>query len=310
MPFKRCASCGKEFLAQSDSQDICRPDCAGPQTMELEAKRVEGTWWYFPLFFLCCCIATYMIYDNAYDVELFLIRNVSFMRPMMARKLAEAVPDSLDQFIDGVADPSLEVAQACLDALVETEKELPADSEAVLELVDQLRAIYEDPEESMELKKSAIAALGSVKDKESVEVLYRALNDRNLVHGAVKAFRKVGTKRAIKPLAKIVMDEHDNYQIGDIRFQAVIAVGLIPDKNADAVPALIKCLRDPSGPIRDEALTAIRNIANGWKEMTLSGRDRIKKAVDAMKLYCKSDRIFSIREKSKAVVIEIEGIMK
>ena len=306
MPFKRCASCGKEFLAHTDSQDICRPDCAGPQVMEMEAKRVEGTWWHFPLFFLCCCIATYIIYDNAYDVELYLIRNVSFMRAPMARKLAEATPDSIEQFIDGVADPDAQVAKACLDALVETGKELPTDNDAVFDLVAEIKAIFEDPNESIELKQSAVAALGAIKDKEVVEILYRALNDKRFVKGAVLAMKKVGTERALNPIIDIVIDEHQNYQVGDIRFHAVIVLGLIEDKKGRAIPALVKALRDPSGPVRDEALTALKLISTRYKELNLSARDDLRAAIKSIRQYLKSDRIFSIRERSKIIAEEME----
>ena len=306
MPFKRCASCGKEFLAHDDSQDICRPDCAGPQVMELEAKRVEGTWWHFPLFFLCCCIATYMIYDNAYDVELYLVRNVSFMREPMARKLAESCPESIQQFIDGVADQNVEVSKACLDALVDTGKELPTDNDAVFDLVAEIKAIYEDPNESVDLKQSAVAALGAINDKEVVDILYRALNDKRFVKGAVLAMKKVGSERAIEPIIDIVIDEHNKYQVGDVRYHAVIVLGLIKDNKGRAIPALIKALRDPSGPVRDEALTALKLISTRYKELSLSARDDLRKSVVAIRKFLKSDRIFSIRERSKQIADEME----
>ena len=171
MPFKRCPRCGKEFLARDDSQELCSPSCSGPREDQFEAQAKEDSWWRFPLFFLCCCALAYYLYVNAFDVELFLVKKVPFLRETMANKLASSTPQSLDQLLTGICDRDVEVAKACLDALVKQEKNLPVDDPLVLDLADELRAIFESPEEPIELKRSAVAAMGCIDSPETQSTL-------------------------------------------------------------------------------------------------------------------------------------------
>jgi len=309
VPFKRCSKCGKDFLAKDDAQDLCKPNCPGALVEAFDAKPAEDRWWTFPAFFLGCCVVTYLCYDNAYDVELFLIRNVPFMRESMATKLAQGCPASLDQVVTAVADPDIAVAKSVLLAVAENVVALPNDDPLLPEFVAQLRQIYENPDEDLGLKQAAIAAMGTIRDPDIESVLYRALSDRRLVRGAVFAMKTVGTDRAVKPLMDIVEDKMGHYRNDDTRYQAVIALGRIPDEKAEALPVLIDAYRDESGLVRDEALTAMYEICKRYKSLTMNGQDNAKAALKAMHQYGKSDRIYTLRERSKTLAAELDKIV-
>ncbi len=308
MPFKRCSRCGKDFLADEDSQTLCSTSCSGPKGSEAAQPEKKERWWIFPLFFIFCCILTVFCYVHSFDVELYLVRNLPFMRQLMANKLAKSVPESLDHLIDGIADGDIDVAIVCLESLVENVDSVSPDDPLFQDLVDELKSIY-DEEQDIDLKQAAIAAMGVVQNDEIGAVLYRALSDRKLARGAAIAMQKVGSIKAITPLIDIVLDENRRYSTGDTRFQAVRALGLIKDEDARAMPALSKTFSDPSGPIRDEVLTAMHNIGKQWKKLGISGRERVRAAIKLLSRQGKTDRIYAIRQHRGEVLADLKKIM-
>ena len=313
MPFRRCQKCGTEFLAKTDDVVLCRPNCSGPKSARVDvvASEKEGSSWMFPVFFLICCAITWYIYDNAYEVELYLIRNVEFVRETMADKLARSMPDSFPFINDGLADVNVEVAVAVLEGLNRNVESISEDVDGIDDFVSVLTAIYEDPQEDVRLKKASITALGTIKRPEVVEILRVAVNNDAYRDSAVRAMQKIPDVRFLNPLSDIVIDDLNRFQGTSVRFNAVVALGLIEEPDGDVIKGLLVAFRDlGSSTVRDEAMKGIIRFCKRFDYLSISGKEQAVKALDALKLYCKSDTFYGIRERGKEAIAELETIVK
>jgi hypothetical protein len=229
----------------------------------------------------------------------------------MAKKLAKSMPESFSFVNEGLSDPDIEVAIACLNGLTENIKTIPVDAPETESFVSLLKAIYEDPEEDLELKKASVAALGLVKTPEIIDILQTAINDPRYIGSVVIAMQKVSDERFIGPLTSIVIDERNQYVGSPIKYNAVIALGLIEEQNGDIMDGLLVAFRDMGNvSVRDEALTGIIRFCKRYDDLSISGKEAAAKGLHAMKTYCKSDTIFRIRERGIVEIPLIERIMK
>ena len=69
MPFKKCQKCGSEFLAKTDEQVLCRPECQGSRSGRIDviASEAEKSSWGFAIVFILACLGTWYVYENAYN---------------------------------------------------------------------------------------------------------------------------------------------------------------------------------------------------------------------------------------------------
>ena len=91
----------------------------------------------------------------------------------------------------------------------------------------------------------------------NLPILIQAIKDKQTRKDAVNVLRVIGpaAKEAIPDLVKALKDE-DKY----VRYLAAFALRRIGPAAKDAIPALSEALVDEYGPVREEALKALDQI--------------------------------------------------
>jgi len=312
MPFKRCANCGSEFLAKTDDVTLCKPNCAGAKIHKVDviaAKSEDSSWFFFVLFILFC-IATFYCHQNAYEVELYLIQQ-DVLRETMANKLTGAMPDSFAFVNDALADPDLEVAITCLEAINENVKVISADSVEAETFINMIKTVYQDPAEDLRLKKACVTAMGLIKSDEFVALLRTAITSDQYRYAAVKAMQKIPNELFVSSLTDIAIDSSGRFAGQPVRFQAVIALSLIEERDGDVIPGLLSAFRDQgSVAIRDEAFTGIINFCKRYESLSLSGEEVADAAFAELKRRSKGDQSFIIKRRGIEELPALEQIMK
>jgi hypothetical protein len=103
-------------------------------------------------------------------------------------------------------------------------------------------------------------------DKRAVEPLISLLNDQDafIAPWSAEALGAIGDKKATEPLIRALKGElNRNRMFGsdmDLRVNAARALGLIKDESA--VPTLISCLSDENPRMREQAISALREIGS------------------------------------------------
>jgi len=122
---------------------------------------------------------------------------------------------------------------------------------AIPGLIDALK------QNDMRIGRSALAALGNMKDPEAIREMMRILKDKNsdVRHQMAIALGMTGSLEAVFPLIEVLKE--DNYII---RKNAVIALGNIGDERA--IPSLIEALEDQSWEVRKGAATVLGQLRN------------------------------------------------
>lgn len=310
MPFKRCARCGKDFLAKDDSQDLCSASCTPMRGLdELDATQAPDRWWTFPFFFLAACALTAYCYVYAYDVELFLLRNLSFGRDFMAAKLAAGGSESLGHLMQAIRDPDAEEVRLTLVALGEHGAEIPPDEPLRAELAAELVAIWTQ-EQDGRLRAAALTAMACIPDASLESTLIDALREENFIRPALVALRRIGTQRSVSHVADIVRDDRRVYTVGDLRYQAVITLGHLADDDGRGLLVLADVLNDPSGPLRQEAIKAIERIGLRYPSMTMTGKEQMKACMEVLRRRKGSDRLTMVRDQYARSLVELEKVVR
>lgn len=114
-----------------------------------------------------------------------------------------------------------------------------------------------DVSQPIKIRKSAIYALGRLKDPRAVAPLIDLLSDPNphLRTRAVEALGEIGRNEAYEPILKLVSDKN-NF----VRQKAIESLGRLG--NTDSYPFLVKALTDADKKVSKNAISAIGEIKN------------------------------------------------
>ncbi len=118
--------------------------------------------------------------------------------------------------------------------------------------VEPLIQILKD-EDSFDLNRESIKALGAIKDKRAIEPLIELLQNNKIYlrEEVVKALGQLGDEKVVNPLISVLQNETSS----TLRCETIRALGLTKDKRA--VKPLIEALQHESQKLRLDANTTI-----------------------------------------------------
>jgi HEAT repeat protein len=169
------------------------------------------------------------------------------------------------------------------------ERQVEALREAGIQTYDDLLALVQDANASVDLRATACWVLADLDSKRAAPALLKAFHDKETVlrWEAAKALSQLGSKRSVPPLIRTLLTAEDTeirsaaaWTLGfidddraleplmetarsigddvDVRSHALEALGHL--MNTGAVPALVPCLSDESASVRFWAAFALGNV--------------------------------------------------
>ncbi|MBT9556416.1 MAG: PilT/PilU family type 4a pilus ATPase [Myxococcales bacterium] len=106
----------------------------------------------------------------------------------------------------------------------------------------------------------ALDVLGRLKDERAVDALIKCLESDETRWSAVEALGRIGSKKALAPIAKLLGD-----RAAEVRTQVIAALELYNDPRA--LPLLQKSMeKDPEVDVRERALQAFKHISEKHKQ--------------------------------------------
>jgi twitching motility protein PilT len=194
---------------------------------------------------------------------------MGWMRERVVSTIREFGDDLLVPLIELIDHPDAEVRKKAL--IFATDFNTPR-------LVEPVARALKNPESDWWTRVIAMDMLGHLKDERAVDALLGVLESEDSRWSAVEALTRIGSKKALSPIAKLLGDKAP-----EVRMQVIAALEMYNDVRA--LPLLQRVIeKDAEVDVRERALEAYKHMS-----------DKHKQTVDEKQLrstfnYAKSER--------------------